>query len=160
MKHKSSINREFWGYPGLERSSREGNSYPLQYSCLENSMDRGAWKAIVHGVAKSRTWLGDSHTPHFRDHSDIFSYFLHLDKHCPIFHALLSMDESQQELRYGFFLPSRVIFFSEDQILDFSREVYLVVLTRWSNAKGQQRRNTSMRENVWYGKLLKNSEQV
>ena len=74
-------------------------------------MDRGAWQAIVHGVAKSQTWLGDSHTPHFRDHSDIFSYFLHLDKHCPIFHALLSMDQSQQELRYGFFLPGRVIFF-------------------------------------------------
>ena len=50
MKHKSSINRKFWGYPGLERSPREGNSYPLQYSCLENSMDRGAWKAIDHGV--------------------------------------------------------------------------------------------------------------
>ena len=37
--------------PGLERSLGEGNSNPLQYSCLENSMDRGAWWAIVHGVA-------------------------------------------------------------------------------------------------------------
>jgi len=36
-------------YPG------EGYSYPLQYSCLENSMDRGAWQATVHGVAKSQT---------------------------------------------------------------------------------------------------------
>ena len=35
------------------RSRREGNSYPLQYSGLENSTDRGAWHAIVHGVAKS-----------------------------------------------------------------------------------------------------------
>ena len=34
-----------------------GNSYPLQYSCLENSMDRGAWQATTHGVAKSQTWL-------------------------------------------------------------------------------------------------------
>ena len=33
----------------------EGNGTPLQYSCLENSMDRGAWWAAVHGVAKSRT---------------------------------------------------------------------------------------------------------
>ena len=41
--------------PGLGRSSGEGNGYPLQYSCLENSMDRGAWQAIVHGVAKSWT---------------------------------------------------------------------------------------------------------
>ena len=37
----------------------EGNGNPLQYSCLENSMDRGAWRAIVHAVAKSQTWLGD-----------------------------------------------------------------------------------------------------
>ena len=38
--------------PGLGRSSGEGNGNPLQYSCLENSMDRGAWWAIVHRVAK------------------------------------------------------------------------------------------------------------
>ena len=38
---------------------REGNSYPLQYSCLGNSMDRGAWKATVHGVAQSQTRLSD-----------------------------------------------------------------------------------------------------
>ena len=35
--------------------SGEGNGYPLQYSCLENSMDRGAWWATVHGVTKSQT---------------------------------------------------------------------------------------------------------
>ena len=35
----------------------EGNGTPLQYSCLENPMDRGAWYAVVHGVAKSRTQL-------------------------------------------------------------------------------------------------------
>ena len=38
--------------PGLGRSPGEGNSYPLQYSCLENSMDRGASRATVHGVHK------------------------------------------------------------------------------------------------------------
>ena len=38
--------------PGLGRSPGEGNGHPLQYSCLENSIDRGAWGAIVHGVAK------------------------------------------------------------------------------------------------------------
>ena len=41
--------------PGLGRSLGEENAYPLQYSCLENPMDRGAWQATVHGVAKSRT---------------------------------------------------------------------------------------------------------
>ena len=45
---------------------REGNSTPLQYSCLENPMDRGAWKAAVHGVAKSGTQLSDfTFTFHF-----------------------------------------------------------------------------------------------
>ena len=40
---------------GLGRSPGEGNSNPLQYSCLENSMNRGAWQATVHGVVRSRT---------------------------------------------------------------------------------------------------------
>ena len=43
--------------PGSGRSSGEGHGNPLQYSCLENSVDREAWRAIVHRVAKSRTWL-------------------------------------------------------------------------------------------------------
>ena len=38
---------------------REGNGTPLQYSCLENPMDGGAWWAAVHGVAGSQTWLSD-----------------------------------------------------------------------------------------------------
>ena len=41
--------------PRLGRSPGEGNVYPLQYSCLEDAMDRGAWQAIVHGAAKSQT---------------------------------------------------------------------------------------------------------
>ena len=44
---------------GLGRSPGEGNGNPLQYSCLENPMDGGAWWATVHGVTKSRTWLSD-----------------------------------------------------------------------------------------------------
>ena len=45
--------------PGSGRSSGEGNGNPLQYSCLENPMDGGAWQATVHGVGKSRTRLSD-----------------------------------------------------------------------------------------------------
>ena len=41
--------------PGSEKSPGVGNGYPLQYSYLENSMDRGGWQAIGHGVTKSRT---------------------------------------------------------------------------------------------------------
>ena len=43
----------------VDVDNREGNGTPLQYSCLENPMDGGAWWATVHGVAKSRTWLSD-----------------------------------------------------------------------------------------------------
>ena len=41
--------------PGSGRVPGEGNGYPLHYSCLENPMDRGAWRATVHGIAKIRT---------------------------------------------------------------------------------------------------------
>ena len=46
--------------PGPGRSPGGGNGNPLQYSCLEIPMDRGAWRATVHGVAESRTGLGNS----------------------------------------------------------------------------------------------------
>ena len=45
--------------PGLGRCPGEENGNTLQYSCLENPMDRGAWKAIAHGVTKSQTQLSD-----------------------------------------------------------------------------------------------------
>ena len=45
--------------PGLGRSPGKGNGYPVQYSGLENSMDRGAWQAIVHWVAKNQARLSD-----------------------------------------------------------------------------------------------------
>ena len=47
--------------PELGRSPGEGHGYPLQYSWLENSMERGAWRATVQGVAKSRTQLSKFH---------------------------------------------------------------------------------------------------
>ena len=46
--------------PGSGRSPGEGNGYPLQYSCLENSMNRGAWWAKVHGVTKRWSRLSDA----------------------------------------------------------------------------------------------------
>ena len=45
--------------PGSGRSSGEGDGNPLQYPCLENPMDRGAWQATVHEIAKSPTKLSD-----------------------------------------------------------------------------------------------------
>jgi len=47
--------------PGLGRCPGEGNCNPLQYSCLENPIDRGAWQATIRGVKKSQTWLS-THT--------------------------------------------------------------------------------------------------
>ena len=52
--------------PGSGRHPGEGNGNPLQYSCPENSMDRGAWWAIVHEVAKSQTQLRLRHTHRFK----------------------------------------------------------------------------------------------
>ena len=49
-------------YPWVGKISEEGNGSPFQYSCLENPMDRGAWKTIVHVVTKSQTWLSHTHT--------------------------------------------------------------------------------------------------
>ena len=57
--------------PGSERSPGKGNSNPLQYSCLENPMDRGTWRATVHRVTKNQTWLKwlstYAHTYHWKE---------------------------------------------------------------------------------------------
>ena len=53
MDKESACNAvDLGSIPGLGRSPEEGKGYPLQCSCLENPMDRGAWRATVHGVAK------------------------------------------------------------------------------------------------------------
>ena len=58
MAKNSTANEvDLGSIPGLGRSSGEGNGNSLQVSCLENPMDRGAWWAAVHGVAKSQTRL-------------------------------------------------------------------------------------------------------
>ena len=49
--------RDVGSIPGSGRSPGEGMGNPLQHSCLENALDRGAWRATVCRVAKSRTWL-------------------------------------------------------------------------------------------------------
>ena len=59
--------------PGLGRAPGEGNGNPLQYSCLENPMDGGAWWATVHGVAKSWTQLSDF-TPLLFSYNDVVCF--------------------------------------------------------------------------------------
>ena len=55
IKDPSASVREAGSIPGSGRSPGKGNDNPLQYSCLENPMNRGAWQAIIHGVIKSQT---------------------------------------------------------------------------------------------------------
>ena len=57
-KHPASLG-DAGSIPGSGKSPGEGNGNPLQYSCLENSMDRGAWQTVVHGVKKTQTQLSD-----------------------------------------------------------------------------------------------------
>ena len=80
---------------GSGRSPSVGDGNPLQYSCLENSMDRGAWWATVHGVTKSQTQLRSEHTAHqvfiwtyifqsaisFLRTYYYYYYFCHTEKH-------------------------------------------------------------------------------
>ena len=72
----------------MQSTYGEGNGLPLQYSCLENPMDGGAWKATVHGVTVGQTWLRDftfsprnskesSPTPQFESISSLALCFLH-----------------------------------------------------------------------------------
>ena len=57
LKHLPANAEDVGSIPGLGRFLGEGSSNPLQYSCLENLMDRGAWLATVHGVSKSQIRL-------------------------------------------------------------------------------------------------------
>ena len=78
--------------PGLGRSPGEGNSNPLQYSCLENSMDGGAWQATVHGVAKSQTdWVTITHSLRFLLQVIVQWNPSFLNKYCISFFLLINI---------------------------------------------------------------------
>ena len=74
--------------PGLGRSPGEGNGYPLQYSCMENPVDRGAWWATVHGVTESDTTGQVTHT---HTHTLVSWLILH-EVIFPYFWACFMMD--------------------------------------------------------------------
>ena len=61
MKKPPANAGDLGSIPALGRSPGEGNGYPLQCSCLENSMDRGAWRVTAHGITKSWPQLSDFH---------------------------------------------------------------------------------------------------
>ena len=59
VKNLPAVQESQVQFLGQEDSPREGNGNPLQYSCLEKPVDRAAWRATVHGVAKNRTQLSN-----------------------------------------------------------------------------------------------------
>ena len=91
--------RDTGSIPRSGRSPGEGHGNPLQYSSLENAMDRGAWQATVHGVAKSRTWLKQLSTHYRAEASQLFLHyplgFPHLLRfsHIQSFHLVTSWNE-------------------------------------------------------------------
>ena len=80
--------RDMDAIPGLGRFPGEGNGKPLQYSCLNKSMDRGVRQGTVHGVAKSQTWLTHTHTAHTHRHTDT-----HTHTHCLLSPSMLRPPE-------------------------------------------------------------------
>ena len=75
--------RDVGSIPGIGRSPRKGNGNPLQYSCLENPMDKEVWWVTFHGVAKSWTRLSD------------FLFFL---LSCMVLHSLLHANSLNKQL--------------------------------------------------------------
>ena len=86
MAHWQRDTRDTDSIPRLGRSPGEGNGNLLQYSCLENPMDRGAWWATVHGVSKSRTRLSGSaqHSTHYSLKKIFRCFNIHLTSHFPL----------------------------------------------------------------------------
>ena len=101
VKASDSNTGDLGSIPGLGRSPGEGNGTPLQYSCLENPMDRGAWWAAVHGVAKSRTRLSDFTSSNFCCHGFFFCKFARERRNAEVFCLLLlHISSSAVELQY------------------------------------------------------------
>ena len=100
MKNPPASTGEPGLFPGSRRSPGIGNGNPLQYSCLENSMDRGAWRTTVHKVTKNWTQLSAQHThthTHKTSPSTCKSQFLVLDSWIPL-SVCLSIHLSDQHL--------------------------------------------------------------
>ena len=92
--------------PGSGRSSRVGNGKPLQYSSLENSMDRGAWRATVHKVANSRTQLSvcacagaRTHT-HTHTHRHTHTQCMYAEPNSFTCHSKMAAYQSDNQFNY------------------------------------------------------------
>ena len=109
--------------PGLGRSPGKGHGNPLQYSCLENPMDRETWQATVHGVAKSPTDLTTLPLPPatYKLHG-FFCFFPVLSKPCPESILLLLHPMFCGVLRW---VPQKQSMWWDSWLSDFSGKVLL-----------------------------------
>ena len=110
-KESSCNARDMGLIPGSGRSFGEGNGNPLQYSCLENSMDRGAKWAIVHRVAKSWTWLTHTHTHNTHTHTHTLTRTYITESLCCIPETTL-----QYKIKSSFFTPRNESFDGEPSL--------------------------------------------
>ena len=92
--------------PGWGRSSGEGNGYPLQYSCLENPMDRGTWWATVYGVAKSWKQLSNTHTHTHTQYSIPHLYSFICWWHLGYFHVLTIVNNAATNIEVNTFFSN------------------------------------------------------
>ena len=92
-----------------KQRNREGNGTPLQYSCLENATDGGAWKAAVHGVAEGRTRLSDfAFTFHF--HALEKEMAKEKNRHLKLMNSALSSISEDTRVRLTAIMPSKRTF--------------------------------------------------
>ena len=123
--------------PGSGRSPGERNGNPLQHSCLENSTDRGAWWAAVHGVAKSQTRLSNYHF-HFHNWISHGKSLLHHP--CPM-DKMTSLLWTQVYFLYWWIFFSNPVFFHSEQCLSeffflymwYYQLKYCKVLCHWTS---------------------------
>ena len=103
--------------PGPGRSPSEGNGNPLHYSCLENPMGRGPWRATVHEVSKSWTWLSGwactSVTKWFSFLFDIMAFFTEMEKHYLMWKATMmiyyNLHPKRERNNLSFHVVSKIV---------------------------------------------------
>ena len=108
--------------PWVRRSPGGGNSNPLQYSWLENSIDKGAWWATVHGVPKSWTWL----STHTHTHSKINHRNSRIKKKIRILFALYMLNKWSSKMYFEFSILTVVASLTMKKSLKFSECISLI----------------------------------